>query len=289
MKLERSFGLLNELEARIHLWNASRKFQVPIRFSDDMWWIEFLMPETNLLPLDEWALLLGEALHHGRSALDAAAWEIAHLDGKTPTHPKRINFPVTESEERWEEARRRLLPDIEETYLEKIREYQPWLVTPEPGKIPWIAALAELDNRDKHRGSIVAIPSFQGIETDGMSLKFTDTSGEARVHLELMSPAVLAGLSPGTPIARLGFGEALDPTSVLPPTGHLAVFAAAITDSGVTLSVASLRDELVRYLWGIIQNLTLRNLVGRFEMQPTAPAQGSGAPPSDPESGAGAY
>jgi hypothetical protein len=270
MKLQRGFGLLNELEARTHVWNASGTFQVPLRFSNDHTWVEFLSPEGNRPPLDEWGLLLGEALHHGRSALDAAAWELANLNGPLG-NPRAIDFPITDTEEKWESARARLNPYIADDYLDKLRAMQPWVEQADPGTINWLVALHELDIRDKHRGSITAIPQFQGFEAEGMMLGFADMTGEARVHLEIVPPGLSPTTPPGTVIARFGFGERFSQDSKLPQQGHFAVAAAVVTDSGIILPIAELRDSMMTFLHHALEKIRMGEHVARFGMTPKTP------------------
>ena len=268
MKLERGFGLLNEIEARTNVWNAAGGLRVPTQFSKDLTWIEFLMPEANRPPLEEWALLLGEAIHHARSALDAAAWAIATINGAVPRVPRDVSFPIAEDEEKWTSARRRLAPYIPAVFLERIGDVQPWRLSLEPGKINWLSALSELDNQDKHRGTLVATPSFRGFEVDGMLLGWADPKGEARIQLEVMPGAIGVDTPAGTPLGRIGFGEAFSESSLPPARGSLLLAPAALTESGVALPISELRDGLMVYVHSVIDSLTPGKR-GQFELSQT--------------------
>jgi hypothetical protein len=85
---------------------------------------EILAPEAVRPCLDEWVLIVGDALHNLRSALDATVWEFAHPDGAAPRQPKQVSFPVTEDAGRLDDRAKALRP-LPLDLLERIRLLQP--------------------------------------------------------------------------------------------------------------------------------------------------------------------
>lgn len=101
---------------------------------------------TKPMPQHAWGLILGDAVHNIRSALDYIVWRLAgsHLDDRTSV------FPIYASEDDWNRAqwrfqRRPIHPDA----LAYIKTLQPY-TRPDPKRAKlWL--LQELDARDKHK------------------------------------------------------------------------------------------------------------------------------------------
>ncbi len=98
------------------------------------------------IPQHVWGLILGDAVHNIRSALDYIVWRLAggHLEDRTSM------FPIYSSEDDWKSAqwrfkRRPIHPDA----LAYIKTLQPY-TRPDPKRaVLWL--LQELDARDKHK------------------------------------------------------------------------------------------------------------------------------------------
>lgn len=127
---------------------ASRPFVLHQHNDDERreFWltIEFLRPP----PLLQWALLLGDALHSYRVALDHAMWEVAvrHNDPSPPPKPRQVSFPICEHEAGFRGWLKGLKFDLPAEFVEWLRQLQPF-GTQGSG----LARLAELNNTDKHR------------------------------------------------------------------------------------------------------------------------------------------
>ncbi len=161
-KLTRSWWLFSELLGRVDAWNAAGQFTAAVHVLPDRTALEFLTPAGFRPPVSEWALLTGDAVHNARSALDAEIWHLAHRDGGEPTTPTRIAFPVASDARAWANSIK-ALETVPAESLERVRLAQPWVVSPTTPDQHWLSILSRLDNDDKHRGRVVAVPLEEGL------------------------------------------------------------------------------------------------------------------------------
>lgn len=153
MKWVRGLAHLNDLQDRMLLWDAAGHVWADLTLDDTRKHVGSVLRVDALPPLSEMSLLLGDAVHNMRSSLDGLAWELCHLEGKSPAHPKQIYFPAAMNEAEWRKAAANLA-SMPPSYLERIRQAQPYLATPPTSAL--VAVLAGMSNRDKHRGMIAA-------------------------------------------------------------------------------------------------------------------------------------
>jgi hypothetical protein len=106
--------------------------------------IEFLAPP----PLLWWGLMLGDALHSYRVALDHMMWEVAvrQSDPEPPPKPKNVSFPICRSEKGFAGWLRGLGFDLNADFVEWLRQLQPFGPSGSG-----FAELAGLNNADKHQ------------------------------------------------------------------------------------------------------------------------------------------
>ena len=164
---------------------------------------------------DNWGLIVGDAVHNLRCALDHLAWELAlkYFDGVEPTDRriiKQIQFPVVVDKNLWESHinRKYMLPSD----ADKVEQFQPFNLGPisrSKGAIhPFEAfcGFAGVSNVDKHRRIHLAymIPqlvSFAGLD----SYMFHDCepilndSGVATIDIGFAKPPT----NPGDEVARV--------------------------------------------------------------------------------------
>jgi hypothetical protein len=81
-------------------------------------------------------------------------WELAHLEGATPSKPRRIGFPDCRKEGDWSTMRQDKLQTVPEMYAERVKQVQPFRTHPQQPNTSAVAVLSYLDNQDKHRASI---------------------------------------------------------------------------------------------------------------------------------------
>ncbi|WP_344376059.1 hypothetical protein [Agromyces tropicus] len=140
----------------IELYSTSVTKGLTAEFSEDRRTVTFCARIAHAAPVYEWSLLLSDTIHNYRSALDALAWEVAHLDGRTPhpRHLRRIYFPICRTKKDWEEQVKGPLSSVPNDILERLHAVQPYPFVPVEEGI--FVILHELDIEDKHRGLLRA-------------------------------------------------------------------------------------------------------------------------------------
>lgn len=133
----------------------------------------------------DWGLIVGDAVHNMRSALDHLAWALAvrHLGGVQPTDRnivRDIQFPVVSKADDW--PTHRFLKHMEPADVDKLEQYQPFKYTSagrfilklqRVGAIECpLEALADLSNADKHR--VIQVLYVLAISGHLTVTKFTD-------------------------------------------------------------------------------------------------------------------
>jgi hypothetical protein len=96
-------------------------------------------------PLSAWALIIGDAVHNARSALDYIAWRIAGGD----ISDRVTLFPICESSGQFEDATQRRLRRVHPDAVAAIRKLQPYHRPNVQESALWL--LETLENRDKHK------------------------------------------------------------------------------------------------------------------------------------------
>ncbi|HUW88121.1 MAG TPA: hypothetical protein VMW30_07085 [Candidatus Paceibacterota bacterium] len=153
MKWTRGISHLSDLQDRISQWDTGWHTWAELSIDPTGKHLTSILRVESTPPLAEMSLLLGDAVHNMRSALDALAWELCHLEGNKPANPKQVFFPASLTESKWREVAENL-KSMPPTFIERIKHTQPYLADP-PAKA-FLAVLAEMSNRDKHRGMISA-------------------------------------------------------------------------------------------------------------------------------------
>lgn len=122
-------------------------------------------------PLDEWALRFSDGIHNLRSSLDNLAWTLAHHDGHTPSHPKRVAFPMAGTTKIRKET-----PNLFSERVWKI--LSSYHQSPESGQ-PLLPMLAWFSNEDKHRSAHIAAVSHLEIQHTGSVEYRSEAEAEA--------------------------------------------------------------------------------------------------------------
>lgn len=97
-------------------------------------------------PVDRWSLMLGDAIHSIRGALDHATWEVVCRNGGPPDDvrdQRRIQFPIFDDPDAFEKAA--VLGYVDDGTRTIFEDAQPY----KTGKA--LQFLAALSNDDKHR------------------------------------------------------------------------------------------------------------------------------------------
>lgn len=251
-KLTRSWWLFSELLGRVDAWNAAGEFTAEVQVLADRTALEFLTPAGFRPPVSEWALLVGDAVHNARSALDAEIWHLAHRDDGKPTNPTRVAFPVTSDARAWVNSIK-ALETVSAESLERARLAQPWVDSPAAPDQHWLSILSRLDNDDKHRGRVVAVPLQEGLSLafDGLSLGDPLPEGG---YLHIWGSGLDGTEAAGTAFARFGLGALINGTKI--EAGTVSVrLAPAVSVLDQLIPVAALQAEMLPYLRGLLDEV----------------------------------
>lgn len=172
LKYARGVQHVAALQARLQVWAAGSRVTTRKVISDDRLSVEIFVEVPHVLPLNELALDLGDAVHNLRSSLDAVVWDLSHLDGSAPTNPRQVAFPVCPTEKAWRQACDSQLASVPEQVRERIRLLQPFTA-----KVPGLSSIDVLhlaDIRDKHRSQLRCSFTVQSISMDEGRLKFEE-------------------------------------------------------------------------------------------------------------------
>jgi hypothetical protein len=142
---------------------------------------------SNPAPVEDWTIILGDALHNFRSSLDSLAWELANLDERSVAqeHERSLYFPLAETEARWEKLKRTTLASMPDVIHSRLYTVQPYRFEPVGEGIGLL--LNKMSNLDKHRAAL------------DLELRVADKTGFgiAMQHDEASSSVESA--NPGTP------------------------------------------------------------------------------------------
>lgn len=272
LKLLRSWTLFGEVLARAEMWNEVGDFTADVRVLEDRSTLEFLTSSGFRPPITEWALLVGDAIHNARSALDAGVWELAHAEGAIPANPARVGFPVTRNSREWVHHAKSL-ESVPSSNLEKIRLAQPWVNTPSEPQKNWLSILARLDNDDKHRGRLVAVPFEDGVTLNfaGKGIRLGTAVAEGG-YFRVWGPGLVGTESAGTPFARLGLGALIEGhDSVVATASVQLVPAVSVLDQ--VIPVAALRAEMLPFLRRLLDEVMADGTFGETTIFPTTEPQ----------------
>jgi hypothetical protein len=182
---------------------VSRTHKPPVRrrdedLGDGLEAVVYEVDEAAILPPPILSLVLGDALTNFRAALDHTAWSLsADANGGSPPSPTQIQFPITASEDDFNNELRRRLPNVAKHAVEAIRRRQPYKNGAQAPNHP-LHLLKELVNADKHRGVSVTI-----LEALNMVADNPIASDNFEVHSITHASHKLDRLKPGTELLRI--------------------------------------------------------------------------------------
>lgn len=190
LKYAHAVRLLNELTGRIGEWQAGAPIVVRPELADDHN-LQMLVEVRTSPPVDEWSLILGDALHNFRSVYDSLVWAFAHLDGGRPVHPTRVAFPLTASETEWNKLVRDNLESVPSDIIARLRLLQAWSHGDKmDDHLLWI--LHRFDILDKHQQLISGKLHATGMsfhEFD-LGLEPANTAADSQTVISMLSYGV---------------------------------------------------------------------------------------------------
>lgn len=200
-KIVRAEELFTDAQTRLETWAENNPVTSQFVLSEDRQRIDLILSVAAEPPLEDISLVIGDALHNLRSALDGLVWNLAHVD-RAPERPRDVQFPVTVTQKQWKEAAKKL-PTVPPSALEKIREFQ--CLDDAPG-ISFVKVLHDLDIRDKHHDFLTAYGQVLAIDIDNLTVHVDAPTTifpiETNARLTTIDGATLASLRFSEPLRR---------------------------------------------------------------------------------------
>ncbi|MEX2228363.1 MAG: hypothetical protein WEB13_01875 [Dehalococcoidia bacterium] len=169
------------------------------------------MPDLSVL-VERASLLFGDAIHNLRSALDHTVFELALINKHGQIkHPRRLAFPITDSDEFWKREAYRL-GELSPDDAAVIKWYQPYEALARAGQPlgarTQLGMIRDLDDWDKHRLlTTVAVPDAGIANPHPQAMAIWMQFAFARVNESGPIPLVVVEL--GTVIARTKFDDGI--------------------------------------------------------------------------------
>jgi hypothetical protein len=152
-KLARSQEHAQTVHNEIMAWIDRKPYGITKEVNADSTRYSIVLRENEPAPLQRWTLILADALHNLRTALDYLVYTIAVAEsGQDPPPCERsLQFPIADSLAEFNEAviRKRLgnISDPVRAVFESVQPYN----RPHPTLPPLLRILRDLNNTDKHR------------------------------------------------------------------------------------------------------------------------------------------
>jgi hypothetical protein len=210
---------------------------------------EARLSEFDGPPLDEWALILGDAIHNLRSALDVLVW--AHVDtaALNDKQARQIAFPVWSEREAWDGGAARVLRTVPNDVVGRIEECQPFRRPPSERAGDGLHLLNGLDNTDKHRLALTASARPQEVDATH-TLEFASEEASARnapPDLAVFEPALVSS-------ALLLRGTTVDPIVDL-RASHSVTIKIGLDTAGGFVGATELVEQLAVYVATIVAHV----------------------------------
>jgi hypothetical protein len=201
LKIERAKHHIKDLDRSVHAFFARKPYKLIVRNNPPAGWRTYFVRSEKPLPA-EFSLIIGDAVHNLRSALDLAMFQ---LIGHLSKSPQTVQFPFAYEAKKLENViRSRQAHLAGEAVVAAIRALKPY-----PGGNELLAGVQALDVCDKHKLIIpvVETATLSGDEI-GKIEPFSGASGPGRI---------VFGMRQGEDLLRVQI-----PVSSCPPSEHEA-------------------------------------------------------------------
>lgn len=180
LKRAHALSMLMELDRRVAVWSARGLIVTVPQIEADGMCVNFHLQVDEQPPLDEWSLIFADVIHALRSSLDALAWEIASLDGNTPSKPNQVYFPIAGNG--FDTKIAAMGEGLDPQFVERFQILQaPTFRLPnQEDGVDVLAALHQLDIDDKHRGALRATGVIGAVNLQASV--FLDAGTEVRMQ-----------------------------------------------------------------------------------------------------------
>jgi hypothetical protein len=156
LKLDHGKEQFGQLDVEVKLWITEHQGRLPWTaqptYDTQLQCIRFFVDTVEPMPA-RWGLLLGDALHNVRCALDHMAWHLVAIGGSPPTKiedQRRVGFPIYDTASGFAKSVRPRIPGVSPAQQAIIERHQPHHRGKGVGTHP-LALLQDLNNTDKHR------------------------------------------------------------------------------------------------------------------------------------------
>lgn len=155
-KLRRAEEHAHTFENEARSWIQSDPYRLTLEPNADFTRFSVVIHINNKPSFERWALIVSDAIHNFRCALDHLLYSVAILQTESDPPPggNRIFFPICDTPAIFNKTVANIqsnTPDIMEgSVLDTVQRFQPYN-RPHPRLPPLLSLLRELDNSDKHR------------------------------------------------------------------------------------------------------------------------------------------
>jgi hypothetical protein len=178
-KIARAQQHRHDLVGRFAAWAGTSRPHPEASIADDRLSYEVRVRMRHAPPLEEWSLILGDALHNLRSALDVLVWALAEPASLSEAQRRRVMWPVVVDPKKWADAASRSLASVPADVVTRIGQCQPFN-RPEPERDrDGLLILHQLDITDKHKLSLSAKAQATNAAVEH-SVEFHDEAAAAR-------------------------------------------------------------------------------------------------------------
>ena len=189
-KLNRAYELtaLLEEETSNYLRGADKVYELWLESSDDLRELH-AMARLALHPPLRFGILLGEIVHHLRSALDHTVWALAKRKVADPS--ERLQFPICTSPAGWENTLKNgAISGVGKGAIDLILQMQPFRQAKPKDTV--LAVIQQASNIDKHRVLlvVVAVAALGDVVTVKDSPEFVGPKSP-----DSMSPTSIVGMA----------------------------------------------------------------------------------------------
>lgn len=247
-KIARAQQHRHDLVGRITAWAGTSRPHFEASIAEDRLSYEVRVRMLHSPPLEEWSLILGDALHNLRSALDVLVWALAQPASLSGGQQQRVMWPVVVDPEKWADVASRSLASVPADVVERIRRCQPFNRPEAERDRDGLLLLHRLDIKDKHRLSLSARvqPTSAAVE---QSVEFHDEAAAAR---NVPPDVTIVSEAPTADGAILLRGWTVDPIKKIKGRVDLSYRAGISIDDNFT-GVVDLLDGLGGHVTQAVQ------------------------------------
>jgi len=239
-KLGRARELRYDLEGRIAAWSGASALGTEAVIGEDRLSFEVRLRMQLAPPLSEWTLILGDALHNLRAALDVLVWSFAEPDAMNVSQQKGVGWPIVTDSDKWTEAAASKLRSVPSHVVEQIKLVQPFNGEAADRERDGLLLLHNLDIMDKHRLTVTASARLNEMQVQH-SVEFYDEAAAGRNVPPNVTFTADAPLEDGSLLLR---GETVDSIEGIKGGFQLTYIVGVLTDL-TFIGVLALLDMLI--------------------------------------------